>query len=93
MANFLSKLKPIVMLAAAAVGCAPGCTQHSAFINSAKETKEADRQLLKQVSYEQEVKPTVDRAESGAPAPFALDTDSAGAFEAMQSRDEILVVT
>jgi hypothetical protein len=75
MANSISKLKPILLLAV--VGCATGCTQHSAFINSAKETKEADRQLLKQVSYEQEVKPTVDRAECAAPAPFALDTDSA----------------
>jgi hypothetical protein len=77
MANFTSKLKTILLLAAAVVGCAMGCTQHSAFINSAKETKEADRQLLKQVSYEQEVKPTVDRADCAAPAPFALDTESA----------------
>src|SRR5262245_4725563 len=77
MANFISKLKPILLLAAAVVGCAAGCTQHSVFIDNKKETKEADRQLLKQVSYEEVAKPTVDRAECATPAPFALDSDSA----------------
>ena len=58
-------------------GCLAGCSQHHAFINSSKQTKEADRQLLKQVSYEEVATPANERTRMCNSAPFALDTDSA----------------
>ena len=52
-------------------------TLRIAFVDNSKQTKEADRQLLKQVSYESIAPPTDERIECTTPAPFALDTDSA----------------
>src|SRR4051794_3718515 len=77
MAEIISKRKRHWLLGALLVACLSGCSQHSAFVDKSNQAKEADRQLLKQVSYEEVIKPETERAECGTPAPFALDTDSA----------------
>src|SRR4051812_11648543 len=76
MNDFLSIHLRSWFLGAMVVGCVTGCSQHHAFVANSKQTKEADRQLLKQVSYEEVATPTNERADC-APAPFALDSDSA----------------
>jgi len=65
--------------AALLLGCLAGCSQQHAFIDSSKQTRDADRQLLKQVSYEEPVKPDCGSATCGEPPPFALDSDAAQA--------------
>ena len=77
MPNFAQRLNRYWLPGLILAGSLAGCSQHQAFINSRKETKETDRQLLKQVNYEEAVKPAAERPECAEPAPFALDTDSA----------------
>ncbi len=77
MNDFVPKHKRPWLLGAMIVGCLAGCSQHHAFVDNVKQTKEADRQLLKQVSYEEDATQANERTECATPAPFALDSDSA----------------
>jgi hypothetical protein len=79
MNDFIPKHKCPWLFGAMIVGCLAGCSQHHAFVDNVKQTKEADRQLLKQVSYEEVATPASEGTEFASPAPFALDSDSASA--------------
>ncbi len=77
MTDLAQKFKRHWILGALLTGCLAGCSQHHAFIDNNKQSKEADRQLLKQVSYDEVVKPENERPECTTQQPFALDSDSA----------------
>ena len=53
-----------------------GCSQQQSFVDSGKPPEELDKQLLKQVSYEEHVEGLPPGAIIAEPPPFALDTDS-----------------
>src|SRR5438128_2052940 len=78
MNELLQILKPRLWLQAAILaGFLVGCSQQHVFVNSRKQSKEEDRQLLKQVSYEEIVKPVAEQPGCVEPQPFALDSDPA----------------
>ena len=54
-----------------------GCSNQQTFVASSKQSKEADEQLLRQVSYEEPVETSAANVVFAEPPPFALDTDSA----------------
>jgi outer membrane protein TolC len=54
-----------------------GCSQQQPFVDSGKQAEDFDRDLLKQVSYQEEVEDLPPGAVVAEPPPFALDTDSA----------------
>ncbi len=62
---------------AIAVAILTGCSQQQPFVDSGKQAEDFDRDLLKQVSYEEEVDGLPPGAVVVEPPPFALDTDSA----------------
>ncbi|HEX2476240.1 MAG TPA: TolC family protein [Lacipirellulaceae bacterium] len=62
---------------AIAIAILTGCSQQQPFVDSGKEAEDFDRDLLKQVSYEEEVDGLPPGAVVVEPPPFALDTDSA----------------
>src|SRR5437870_1966505 len=77
MNELFQKLKRHSWLQAAILaGFLAGCSQQHVFVDSRKQSKEEDRQLLKQVSYEEVVKPVVEQPGCVEPAPFALDSDA-----------------
>jgi outer membrane protein TolC len=77
MTHITSLLARQLLLGVVLAGCLAGCSQHHAFITESKQTKETDRQLLKQVSYEESDKITTESSQCATPAPFALNADSA----------------
>jgi hypothetical protein len=54
-----------------------GCSQQKPFVDSGKPAEDFDRDLLKQVSYDEHVEGLPPGAVVVEPPPFALDTDSA----------------
>ena len=62
---------------AIAIAILSGCSHQQPFVDSGKEAEDFDRDLLKQVSYEEEVDGLPPGAVVVEPPPFALDTDSA----------------
>jgi outer membrane protein TolC len=62
---------------AIAVAILTGCSHQEPFVDSGKQAEDFDRDLLKQVSYEEEVDGLPPGAVVVEPPPFALDTDSA----------------
>ncbi|HJQ80129.1 MAG TPA: TolC family protein, partial [Lacipirellulaceae bacterium] len=61
---------------AIAIAILTGCSQQQPFVDSGKPAQEFDRDLLKQVSYEETVEGLPPGAVVVEPPPFALDTDS-----------------
>jgi outer membrane protein TolC len=61
---------------AIAVAILTGCSQQQTFVDSGKPGEEIDRELLKQVSYEEHADGLPPGAVIAEPPPFALDTDS-----------------
>ncbi len=64
------------LLRAIAVLIFVGCSQPQTFVDSGKSTEAIDKQLLKQVSYEEPIEGLPPGAIIAEPPPFALDTDS-----------------
>lgn len=64
-----------VLLAVTLIGVV-GCSHKRPFVDNSEQTKAADEQLLKQVSYEEAVDPKSDDIICQEPAPFALEKDS-----------------
>jgi outer membrane protein TolC len=62
---------------AIAIAILTGCSQQQPFVDSGREAEDFDRDLLKQVSYQEEVDGLPPGAVVVEPPPFALDTDSA----------------
>jgi outer membrane protein TolC len=62
---------------AIAVAILTGCSHQEPFVDSGKQAEDFDRDLLKQVSYEEEVDGLPPGEVIVEPPPFALDTDSA----------------
>lgn len=61
---------------AIAIAILTGCSQQQPFVDSGKPAEDFDRDLLKQVSYEETVEDLPPGAVVVEPPPFALDTDS-----------------
>jgi outer membrane protein TolC len=62
---------------AIAIAILTGCSQQKPFVDSGREAEDFDRDLLKQVSYEENVEGLPPGAVVAEPPPFALDSDSA----------------
>src|SRR5262245_49576421 len=77
MTDLFQLLKRRWLPGAMLASCLAGCSHQHAFVDSTKQTRIADREMLKQVSYEEVAKPANEQPGCVEPAPFNLDTDSA----------------